>query len=30
MIPGATTEGMIHHVEGCMADFSPDIVVITL
>ena len=28
MIPGATTEGMIHHVEDCMADFSPDIVLL--
>ena len=28
MIPGSTTEGMIHHVEGCMVDFSPDIVLL--
>ena len=24
-IPGATTEGMIHHAKGCMVDFTPDI-----
>ena len=28
MIPGATTEGMIHHVKGCIADFAPDIVLL--
>ena len=22
-IPGATTEGMIHHVKGCMVGFAP-------
>ena len=27
-IPGATTEGMIHHVKGCMVDFAPDIVLL--
>ena len=26
-IPGATTEGMIHYVKGCMFDFAPDIVI---
>ena len=26
-IPGATTEGMIHYVKGCMFDFVPDIVI---
>ena len=25
LIPGATTEGMIHHFKGCMFDFAPDI-----
>ena len=27
-IPGATTEGMIHHVKGCMVNFAPDIVLL--
>ena len=27
-IPGATTEGMIHHVKGCIVDFAPDIVLL--
>ena len=27
-IPGATTEGMSHHVKGCMVDFAPDIVLL--
>ena len=27
-IPGATTEGMIHHVKGCMVDFVSDIVLL--
>ena len=27
-IPGATTEGMIHHVKGCMVDFAPDVVLL--
>ena len=27
-IPGATTEGMIYHVKGCMVDFAPDIVLL--
>ena len=27
-IPGATTEGMIHHVKGCMVDFVADIVLL--
>ena len=27
-IPGATTEGMIHHVKGCMVGFAPDIVLL--
>ena len=28
LIPGATTEGMIQHVKGCMVDFTPDIVLL--
>ena len=28
LIPGATTEGMIHHVKGCMVDFAPDILLL--
>ena len=24
LIPGATTEGMVHHVKGCVVDFAPD------
>ena len=28
LIPGATTEGMIHHVKGCMVDIAPDIVLL--
>ena len=28
LIPGATTEGMSHHVKGCMVDFAPDIVLL--
>ena len=28
LIPGATTEGMIYHVKGCMVDFAPDIVLL--
>ena len=28
LIPGATTEGMIHHVKGCMVDFVPDILLL--
>ena len=27
-ISGATTEGMIHHVKGCMVGFAPDIVLL--
>ena len=27
-IPGATTEGMNHHVKGCMVNFAPDIVLL--
>ena len=27
-IPGGTTEGMIHHVKGCIVDFAPDIVLL--
>ena len=27
-IPGATTEGMSHHVKGCMVDFAPDILLL--
>ena len=27
-IPGATTEGMGHHVKGCMIYFAPDIVLL--
>ena len=27
-IPGATTEGMIYHVKGCMVGFAPDIVLL--
>ena len=27
-IPGATTEGTIHHVKGYMVDFAPDIVLL--
>ena len=27
-IPGATTEGMSHHVKRCMVDFAPDIVLL--
>ena len=27
-IPGATTEGMICNVKGCMVDFAPDIVLL--
>ena len=27
-IPGATTEGMIHHFKGCMVDFLPDIMLL--
>ena len=27
-IPGATTEGMSHHVKGCMVDFAPDVVLL--
>ena len=27
-IPGATTEGISHHVKGCMVDFAPDIVLL--
>ena len=28
LIPGATTEGINHHVKGCMVDFAPDIVLL--
>ena len=28
LIPGTTTEGMIHHVKGCMGDVVPDIVLL--
>ena len=27
-IPGASTNGMIHHVEGCLEDISPDTVIL--
>ena len=27
-IPGATTQGMIYHVKGCMVGFAPDIVLL--
>ena len=27
-ITEATTEGMSHHVKGCMVDFAPDIVLL--
>ena len=27
-IPGATVEGMNHHVKGYMIDFAPDIVLL--
>ena len=27
-IPGATTEGMSHHVKGCMVNFAPGIVLL--
>ena len=26
LIPGATTEGMIHHVKGCLKDTSPNFI----
>ena len=28
LIPGTTTEGMIHHVKGCVGDVVPDIVLL--
>ena len=27
-IPGATTEGIIHYLKGCMVGFAPDIVLL--
>ena len=27
-IPGAATEGMIHHVKGCLEDTSPDFIIL--
>ena len=27
-IPAVITEGMIHHVKGCMVDFAPNIVLL--
>ena len=28
LVPGTTTEGMIHHVKGCVVDVVPDIVLL--